>query len=140
MPAPRSAKPVESCHLIPDVLPSLLRRRWKLVHVLQEQSDRPDLLVGQGPLPRRHARPANAMPYFPIGEAFGIVLYAIGRKLRRSWVESFRHRRGGRVTIRGTVAERAVPPIQVNAGDQIVVRQRDGIGTFRRIAAESRIK
>ena len=108
--------------------------------MLQEQSERPDLLVGQGTLPRGHARPANAMLYFPIGEAFGIVLYAIRRQLRRSWVEAFRNRRGGRVAVRRTVAERAVPPIQVYAGYQIVVRQRDGIGTLRRIAVESRIK
>lgn len=98
--------------------------------MLKEQSERPDLLVGQGTLPRGHARPANAMLYFPVGEAVGIVLYAIRRQLRRSWVEAFRYRRGERVSVRRTVADRAVPPIQVHAGNQIVVGQPDGIGPF----------
>lgn len=53
--------------------------------MLQEQSKRPDLLVGEGTLPRGHARPANALLYFPVGEAVGIVLCAIRRQLRRSW-------------------------------------------------------
>jgi hypothetical protein len=44
-------KPVESGRLILDLLPSLFGHRWKLVHVLEEKSERPDLLVGQGTLP-----------------------------------------------------------------------------------------
>src|SRR5579872_4892812 len=70
--------------LIFDFLPSILWAWRKLVHVLEKQSKRPDLLVVQRLLPRGHAAPTNAMLNFPKRHTFGIVFDALGRQLRRT--------------------------------------------------------
>ena len=47
--------------LIFYLLPCFLCRKWKFVHVFQEEGECPNLLIGEGRLPRGHAGPANAV-------------------------------------------------------------------------------
>ena len=119
------------------LLPGLLSGRRKLVHLIQKQREGPNLLVGQGASPRGHTRPADAVLYFPKGEAFGIVFDPVRRQLRRPRVETFRHRRGRRVSLRGAVADGAVPPIKLDAGNQIGSVSVTGLGPLG--ASRSRV-
>jgi hypothetical protein len=47
--------------LIFYLLPCFLCSKWKFVHVFQEEGECPNLLIGEGRLPRGHAGPANAV-------------------------------------------------------------------------------
>src|SRR6185437_4541008 len=57
-----------------DLLPSLLGGRRQLIHVLQEERERPHLLRAEHVPPGRHAGPADAVLELPVGHALGIVL------------------------------------------------------------------
>src|SRR6516225_6859379 len=125
---------------ISDLLPGLFSSRGKLVHVIEEQREGPDLLVGQGALPRGHAGPADAMRYHPERISLRIVLDAVCRQLRRCGIFALCDRRSRRITLRGAVADRAALAVKLDARNQIIIGQRHRIGTLGRLAIESRIQ
>ena len=63
-----------------NLLPSLLHGRRQLVHVLEEERKRPDLLVAQRSPERRHARQTNTVLDLPKRNTFRIVLNPFGRQ------------------------------------------------------------
>src|SRR6185437_826254 len=120
--------------LIFDFLPSILCARRKLIHVLKKQSKRPNLLIVERILPRRHAGPTDAMLDFPERHTFGIVFDTLRRQLRWARIEAFGDRGSGSGALHRTVTNCTVLRIKIDAADEIFIGHCDRVGTFWRFA------
>ena len=122
-----------------DLPPSRLRGRRQFVHMLQEERQGPNLLVIQGVLPGRHARPAKPMLDLPEGDALGIIFDAVLSELRRPRIlaQSDRARFGHAWS---SAMAGGAATVEMDSLDQIGGRQRNRIGPLRRLARQSRME
>ena len=87
----------------------------EFIHLLEEHRDFPDLLVLQRCGKARHRREADSMLHLPERRGLGILFDSIFGKLRCLDIKALSRVR--RLSIRCTMAYRAIFGVQVHAGD-----------------------
>ena len=106
----------------------------KLVHLLEEHRDFPDLLVLQRGSKARHCREADSMLNLPERDSLRIILDPVLGKLRGLDIEALSQVR--RLGVRCAMAYRAIFGVQMHTGDQILVTRLNGIREPFRVALE----